>query len=177
MEPEPERRIIRAPGSRAPHHFSGRRLRQRGEFFALLEPRYARSSSTIVWHLGDATQSITLLLARSPRFLRPRHQKRAKHGRFRPFRAVPRGLRLQHATRHLKRYNYDLNHLCLRFLLAPDWRLPTEYFWHFWAFLPEMTFLPPVEAVAVGCVFFPRGRHLPRPLGRGLGPLRLSPRI
>ena len=44
MEPEPERRIIRAPGSRAPHHFSGRRLRQRGEFFALLEPRYAARS-------------------------------------------------------------------------------------------------------------------------------------
>ena len=109
--------------------------------------------------------------------LRRRHQKSAKHGRFRPFRAVARGLRLQHATRHLTRYNYDFNHLCLRFLLAPDWRLPTEYFWHFWAFLPEMTFLPPVEAVAVGCVFFPRGRHLPRPLGRGLGPLRLSPRI
>ena len=32
--------------------------------------------------------------------------------------------------------------------------LPTEHFWHFWAFLPQMTFLPPVEAVAVGCVVF-----------------------
>ena len=106
-----------------------------------------------------------------------RHQKRAKHGRFRPFRAVPRGLRLRHASKHLKRYNYDFNHLCLRFLLAPDGHLPTEHFWHFWAFLPQMTFLPSVEAVAVGCVFFSRGRKNSPPLGWGLGPLRLSPRI
>ena len=83
----------------------------------------------------------------------------------------------RHQTFLLKRYNYDFNRLCLRFLLALDGRLPAEYFWCFWAFLPEMTFLPPVEAVAVGCVFFPRGRYLPRPLGRGPGPLRLSPRI
>ena len=89
--------------------------------------------------------------------LRPagrRHQKRAKHGRFRPFRAVPRGLRLRHASKHLKRYNHDFNHLCLRFFLAPDGHLPTEHFWYFWAFMPQMTFLPPVEAVAVGCVLF-----------------------
>ena len=59
-----------------------------------------------------------------------------------PFRAVPGDLRLRHASKHLKRYNYDLNHLYLRFLLAPDGHLPTEYFWHFWAFLPQMTFLP-----------------------------------
>ena len=86
--------------------------------------------------------------------LRPAASKHAKHGRFRPFRAVARGLRLRHATKHLKRYNYGFNHLCLRFLLSPNGRLPTEHFWHFWAFLPEMTFLPPVEAVAVGCVLF-----------------------
>ena len=101
----------------------------------------------------------------------------APQGYFRPFRAVPGDLRLRHATKHLKRYNYDLNHLCLRFLLAPDGHLPTEHFWYFWAFVPEMAFLPPVEADAVGCVSFPRGRHLPRPLGRGPGPLRLSSRI
>ena len=98
----------------------------------------------------------------------------------RPFPAVsgrPRGLRLRHASKHLKRYNYYFNHLCFRFLLAPDGHLPTEHFWHFWAFVPRMTFLPPVEAVAVGCVFFPRGRKNSLPLGRAPGPLRLSPRI
>eukprot|EP01045_Picozoa_sp_COSAG04_P013945 COSAG04_NODE_1017_length_8747_cov_9.470282_5_plen_93_part_00 len=41
MEPEPERRVVRAPGSRAPHQFSGRRLRQRGKNIERLEPRYA----------------------------------------------------------------------------------------------------------------------------------------
>ena len=59
-----------------------------------------------------------------------RHQKHAKHGRFRPFRAVPRGLGLRQATKHLKRYNYGFDHLCLRFLLSRNGRLPTEYFWH-----------------------------------------------
>ena len=41
MEPEPERRVGCAPGSRAPHQFSGRRLRQRGKNIERLEPRYA----------------------------------------------------------------------------------------------------------------------------------------
>ena len=40
-----------------------------------------------------------------------------------------------------------------------------------------MTFLPLVEAVAVGCVFFSKGRKNSLPLGWGLGPLMLSPRI
>ena len=40
-----------------------------------------------------------------------------------------------------------------------------------------MAFLPPVEAVVVGCVFFSKGRKNSLPLGWGLGPLRLSPRI
>ena len=40
-----------------------------------------------------------------------------------------------------------------------------------------MAFLPPVEAVAVGCVFFSKGRKNSLPLGWGLGPLRLSPLI
>ena len=35
----------------------------------------------------------------------------------------------------------------------------------------------PGRAVAVGCVFFTRGRKNSPPLGWGLGPLRLSPRI
>ena len=46
---------------------------------------------------------------------RPAASNRAKHGRFRTFRAAPRGLRLRHATKHLKRYNYDLSHLCCGF--------------------------------------------------------------
>ena len=49
-----------------------------------------------------------------------RERKHAKHGRFRPFRAVPGGLGLRQATEYLKRYNYGFNHLCLRFLLSPD---------------------------------------------------------
>jgi len=35
----------------------------------------------------------------------------------------------------------------------------------------------PGKAVAMGCVFFSRGRKNSPPLGWGVGPLRLSPRI
>ena len=58
----------------------------------------------------------------------------------------------------------------LRFPLAPDGHLPTEDFWHFWAFVPEMAFLPPVEAVAVGCVYFPEGAIYPDPSGGAWAP-------
>ena len=63
MEPEPERRVVRAPGSRAPRQFSGERLRQRGKNIERLEPRYAAETegkySIVPLGGRDATQSIT----------------------------------------------------------------------------------------------------------------------
>ena len=55
MEPEPERRVVRAPGSRAPHQFSGRRLRQRGKNIERLEPRYAAGIVYCVPFAGRGT--------------------------------------------------------------------------------------------------------------------------
>ena len=106
------------------------------------------------------------------------HQKHAKHGRFRTFRAAPRGLRLRHATKHLKRYNYDFNHLCLRFLLAPNGHLPTEYFWYFWAFCGIFA-LNDLFALGRGrCgglrFLFLRAQKLPTPRA-GAGALKVKP--
>ena len=91
----------------------------------------------------------------------------------RPFSAVlGRPSRFEAAARHqtFKAISLRFKPPVLRFLLAPDGHLPTEHFWHFWAFLPQMTFLPPVEAVAMGCVLFPRGPIYPDPSGGARGP-------
>ena len=103
------------------------------------------------------------------------HQKHAKHGRFRTFRAAPRGLRLRHATKHLERYNYEFNHLCLRFLLALDGRLPTKTFLVFLGISARNDLLAPGRGRCGGLRFLSqRAPFTPTPRA-GPGALKVKP--